>query len=54
MAFWPYEFAMGFPWRTHGLYGDGKFIWPKSHGKLMDVSWDISVRVIPVTHDLVD
>ena len=52
MAFWPYEFAMGFPWRTHGLYGErmgspwkthGKFIWPKSHGKLMDVSWDISV-----------
>jgi len=51
MGFWPYEFAMGSPWRTHGLSmvnpwrhnsmespwkTHGKFIWPKPHGKLMD------------------
>ena len=37
---------MGSPWKTHGSpwKTHGKFIWPNSHGKLMDVSWNISVR----------
>jgi len=30
----------GSPWKTHDKF----IIWPKSHGKLIDVSWDISVR----------
>ena len=36
------------PWKTHGSPWKihGKFIWPNSHGKLMDVSWDISVREV--------